>query len=81
MSIVHEQVYTIAVEQVDGMVFLWTMPNGVSYGSPETVMKEWFMPYLAELYQKMLDGGEYVLFKMIKTLMAELDKITVELME
>lgn len=69
------------VEQAYEMVFLWTMSNGVSYGSPEAVMKEWFMPFMAELYTKMLDSGEYTPFKLCKAMMLEVDKVTVELME
>lgn len=68
------------MEQADKMVFLWTTPNGVSYGTPDGVMKEWFMPYVAELYKKMLESGKYDPYKLCKAMLAEVDKITVELM-
>lgn len=54
---------------------LFTLPNGISTGSISHIVDEWLEPEVLDYLEKQ---GEFVPFKIVRTFIAEIDKIKVE---
>lgn len=62
-------------------VFLFTAPNGVSYGSHDAIFEGWFTPYIKEFMEKAFDDPMAVHpFSFMGEIYKEIDKITAEWM-
>lgn len=60
-------------------VFLYTAPNGVSYGSSDAVFHGWFEPYIKDFMDKAFsDPAAVSPFIFAGEIYKEVDKITVE---
>lgn len=60
-------------------VFLYTAPNGVSYGSHAAIFNGWFEPYIKDFMGKAFDDPTNVYpFSFMGEIYKEVDKITAE---
>lgn len=62
-------------------VFIFTAPNGVSYGSSDALLTGWFIPYLTGFIENAFDDPMAVHpFSFMGDIYKEIDKITAEWM-